>query len=153
MPSKINIREAHKDDLAILVQNNQALAEETEALQLDINILRKGIEHALKREECHYFVAVIGKKVVGQAMITYEWSDWRNGIIWWIQSVYVQPDRRKQGIFRALFKYIENLSKINPLVKVLRVYVMNSNNAGQRTYQSLGMNDSGYIVFEKSDFK
>ena len=152
MSSKINIREANKGDLAILVQNNQALAEETEALLLDKDVLREGIEQALKREECHYFVAVIGEKVVGQTMITYEWSDWRNGIIWWIQSVYVLPAQRKQGIFRVLFKHIENLAKVNPQVKALRLYVMHNNNAGQDTYQSLGMNDSGYIIFEKEDF-
>ena len=152
MPSEINIREANKGDLAILVKNNQALAEETEALLLDKDVLKEGIEQALKREECHYFVAVIGKKVVGQTMITYEWSDWRNGIIWWIQSVYVLPAHRKQGIFRVLFKHIENLAKVNPQVKALRLYVMHNNNAGQDTYQSLGMNDSGYIVFEKEDF-
>ena len=152
MPSEINIREAHKGDLAILVHNNQALAEETEALQLDTDVLREGIEQALKREECHYFVAVIGEEVFGQTMITYEWSDWRNGIIWWIQSVYVHPSHRKQGIFRALFKHIENLAKVNPQVKALRLYVMHNNNAGKETYQRLGMNDSGYIVFEKEDF-
>ena len=152
MPSEINIREANKGDLAILVQNNQALAEETEALLLDKDVLREGIEQALKREECHYFVAVFGEKVVGQTMITYEWSDWRNGIIWWIQSVYVLPAHRKQGIFRVLFKHIENLAKVNPQVKALRLYVMHNNNAGQDTYQSLGMNDSGYIVFEKEGF-
>ena len=152
MPSEINIREANKGNLAILVQNNQALAEETEALQIDADVLREGIEQALKREECDYFVAEIAGKVVGQTMITYEWSDWRNGIIWWIQSVYVLPAHRKQGIFRVLFKYIENLAKVNPQVKALRLYVMHNNNAGQDTYQSLGMNDSGYIVFEKEGF-
>ena len=152
MFSKINIREANKGDLAILVKNNQALAEETEALLLDKDVLREGIEQALKREECHYFVAVIGEKVIGQTMITYEWSDWRNGIIWWIQSVYVLSTHRKQGIFSVLFKHIENLAKVNPQVKALRLYVMHNNNAAQDTYQSLGMNDSGYIVFEKENF-
>ena len=151
MSLEINIREAHKGDLAILMQNNQTLAEETEALQLDTDVLKEGIEQALKREECHYFVAVIGEKVVGQTMITYEWSDWRNGIIWWIQSVYVHPDYRKQGVFRTLFGHIENLAKTHPQVKALRLYVMHNNNAGQGTYQSLGMKDSGYIVFEKED--
>ena len=152
MPSEINIREANKGDLAILVQNNQALAEETEALLLDKDVLREGIEQALKREECHYFVAVIGEKVVGQTMITYEWSDWRNGIIWWIQSVYVLPLTVNKVYSVVLFKHIENLAKVNPQVKALRLYVMHNNNAGQDTYQSLGMNDSGYIVFEKENF-
>ncbi len=152
MASKISIREAQQGDLLVLIENNKALAEETEALLLDKDVLREGIKQALKRKECHYFVAVIGEKVVGQTMITYEWSDWRNGIIWWIQSVYVLPVHRKQGIFRGLFKHIENLAKVNPQVKALRLYVMHNNNAGQDTYQSLGMNDSGYVVFEKEGF-
>jgi ribosomal protein S18 acetylase RimI-like enzyme len=152
MEQKINIREAHKDDLAILVRNNQVLAQETEALELNADVLREGIVQALKREECHYFVAVIAEKVVGQTMITYEWSDWRNGIIWWIQSVYVHPDHRKQGVFRTLFGHIENLARSHPQVKALRLYVMHNNATGQRTYQSLGMNDSGYIIFEKENF-
>ncbi len=152
MIPEITIRAARKDDLAILVQNNRALAQETEALELNKDVLREGIEQALNREECHYFVAVIAGKVVGQTMITCEWSDWRNGIIWWMQSVYVHPDCRKQGVFRTLFKHIENLARSHPQIKALRLYVMHNNNTGQRTYQSLGMNDSGYIVFEKEHF-
>lgn len=148
----ISIREAHENDLANLVQNNQALAEETEALQLDGDVLSEGVKQALKRQECHYFVAVIAGKVVGQTMITYEWSDWRNGIIWWMQSVYVLPGYRKQGVFRSLFNHIENLARTHPQVKALRLYVMHNNDTGQRTYQSLGMSDSGYIVFEKENF-
>jgi ribosomal protein S18 acetylase RimI-like enzyme len=151
MKTKIRIREASKDDLAILVQNNQALALETEDLQLKEDVLREGIEQALKRQECHYFVAEIDEKVVGQTMITYEWSDWRNGIIWWIQSVYVLPGHRKQGVFRNLFEHIENLARVHQKVKALRLYVMHNNDTGQRTYKNLGMNDSGYIVFEKEE--
>jgi len=149
---KISVREAHRDDLEILVENNQALAKETEALRLDAVVLKQGIEQALKREECHYFVAETSGKVVGQTMITYEWSDWRNGVIWWMQSVYVTPEYRKQGVFRSLFTHIENLARTHPQVRALRLYVMHNNDAGQRTYQHLGMNDSGYIVFEKENF-
>ena len=145
----INIREANSNDLLILVNNNQALAQETEALELNKNILREGIKQALKRRECHYFVATMDGNVVGQSMITYEWSDWRNGVIWWIQSVYVLPRYRKQGVFRSLFLHIESLARSNPQVKAIRLYVMNNNNTGQRTYKNLGMDDSGYIVFEK----
>ena len=148
----INIRKAHKNDLAILVNNNQALAQETEALELNKDVLQDGIKQALKRKECHYFVAVMAGKVVGQTMITYEWSDWRNGIIWWVQSVYVHPNYRKQGVFRSLFFHIENLARSHPKVKAIRLYVMCSNNIGKLTYQRLGMNDSGYIVFEKENF-
>jgi ribosomal protein S18 acetylase RimI-like enzyme len=146
---KIDIRKASHSDLPTLIQNNLGLAKETENLNLDASILSEGIKQALERKECHYFVAVVNEKVVGQLMITYEWSDWRNGIIWWIQSVFVIPDYRKQGVFRALFKHIKNFASDHPQVKVLRLYVMNDNIDGQKTYERLGMNDSGYIVFEK----
>ena len=152
MHPDICIREAHTDDLSILVENNLALAKETESLNLNKEVLRDGIKQALTREECYYFVAVVSGKVVGQTMITYEWSDWRNGVIWWIQSVYVFPEYRKQGVFRTLFKHIENLVRADPQVKALRLYVMQNNNTGQRIYHNLGMNDSGYIVFEKENF-
>ena len=152
MDPEINIREASTEDIAMLVQNNLALAKETETLHLNRDVLTKGVEQALTRKECHYFVAVIEGKIVGQTMITYEWSDWRNGVIWWIQSVYVLLEYRKQGVFRALFNHIENLARTHPQVKALRLYVLRNNNTGQRTYQSLGMNDSGYIVFEKENF-
>ena len=145
----IIIREAHKEDLDLLVQNNLALAKETESLDLNKDVLTKGVAQALIRSECHYFVALIAEKVVGQTMITYEWSDWRNGIIWWIQSVYVLPEHRKKGVFRTLFRHIENLAQTHPKVKALRLYVINNNEVGQKTYKSLGMSDSGYIVFEK----
>jgi ribosomal protein S18 acetylase RimI-like enzyme len=147
----INIRTANSNDLEILVNNNQALAQETESLELNKDVLRDGIKQALKHKECHYFVAITAGKVVGQSMITYEWSDWRNGIIWWIQSVYVLPNYRKQGVFRSLFFYIETLARNNSQVKAVRLYVMKNNNTGQLAYKSLGMNDSGYIVFEKEN--
>ena len=148
----INIRKANSSDITILVHNNQALARETEALELNENILRDGIKQALKRNECHYFVAIIDGKVVGQTMITYEWSDWRNGIIWWVQSVYVHRNYRRRGVFRNLFLHIESLARNHPQVKAIRLYVMNNNNTGQNTYKSLGMNNSGYIIFEKESF-
>jgi ribosomal protein S18 acetylase RimI-like enzyme len=148
----IKIRKANSNDLETLVNNNQALAHETEALKLNKNVLRDGIKQALKHKECHYFVAMMTEKIVGQSMITYEWSDWRNGVIWWIQSVYVLPLYRKQGVFRSLFLHIESLAQINPQVKAIRLYVMNNNNIGQFTYKNLGMNDSGYIIFEKENF-
>ena len=148
----INIRKANSSDITILVHNNQALARETEALELNENILRDGIKQALKRNECHYFVAIIDGKVVGQTMITYEWSDWRNCIIWWVQSVYVHRNYRRRGVFRNLFLHIESLARNHPQVKAIRLYVMNNNKTGQHTYKSLGMNNSGYIIFEKESF-
>ena len=84
-------------------------------------------------------------------MITYEWSDWRNGVMWWIQSVYVRPEYRNKGVFRALFTYIEQLARNRADVKALRLYVMQNNQSGKKTYKAVGMRDSQYIVYEKKD--
>ena len=151
MPIDIKIREAGNSDIPILAEFNQALAKETEDMQLNPETLASGISNALDRDECHYFIAELNGEVVGQTMITYEWSDWRNGIMWWIQSVYVRPDCRNKGVFRALFYYAEQLAKKHPDVKALRLYVMQNNLSGKNTYAALGMNDSGYVVYEKED--
>ena len=149
MPINIKIREAVKPDIPVIAEFNQALAKETENIQLNAEILASGISNALDRDECHYFIAELNGQAVGQTMITYEWSDWRNGIMWWFQSVYVQPEHRGKGIFRALFNHVEQLAKKHPDVKALRLYVMQNNLSGKDTYAALGMTDSGYIVYEK----
>jgi GNAT superfamily N-acetyltransferase len=149
MPINIKIREAIKSDIPVIAEFNQALAKETENIQLNAEILASGISNALDRDECHYFIAELNGQVIGQTMITYEWSDWRNGIMWWFQSVYVQPEHRGKGIFRALFNHVEQLAKKHPDVKALRLYVMQNNLSGKDTYAALGMTDSGYIVYEK----
>ena len=149
MTPKIKIREASINDIPILVKNNQALAHETENIQLQRETILDGVSNSLKREDCHYFVAELNGEVAGQTMITCEWSDWRNGLMWWIQSVYVRTEYRKKGIFRSLFKHIEHLARNRPDVKALRLYVMKNNSSGKNTYKTLGMQDSGYIVYEK----
>ena len=146
----IIIREACESDLSILIEYNRALAKETENLSLNTNVLRLGIQNALKLENCHYFVAELDGNVVGQTMITSEWSDWRNAEMWWLQSVYVHPDYRKRGVFHSIFKYIEIISKKNHSVKSLRLYVMQNNVVGLKTYRNIGMDDSGYLVYEKT---
>ncbi|MZH04183.1 MAG: GNAT family N-acetyltransferase [Nitrospinae bacterium] len=151
MSIKLIIREASASDITVLAQNNQALALETENLQLNSETILAGVSNALEREDCHYFVAELNGEVAGQTMITYEWSDWRNGVMWWIQSVYVRPEHRKKGVFRSLFNHIESLARNDPEVKALRLYVMENNPSGKNTYKNLGMEDSGYIVYEKEN--
>jgi len=146
---KILVREAATPDIPVLAQNNQALARETENIQLNSETILSGVSNALDREDCHYFVAEINGEVTGQTMVTYEWSDWRDGVMWWIQSVYVQPEYRNKGVFRALFNHIEQLARNRADVKALRLYVMQDNQSGKNTYTALGMQDSGYIVYEK----
>ena len=145
----LNIRKAIKSDVSTLAKNNQALAKETENINLKLDTIMSGVSNALDREDCHYFIAESNEIVVGQTLITYEWSDWRNGLIWWMQSVYVLTNYRRQGVFRTLFNHIEKLARKNPKVKALRLYVIQNNHSGIKTYENLGMNDSGYIVFEK----
>ena len=151
MSIKLIIREASASDITVLAQNNQALALETENLQLNSETILAGVSNALEREDCHYFVAELNGEVAGQTMITYEWSDWRNGVMWWIQSVYVRPEHRKKGVFRSLFNHIESLARNDPEVKALRLYVMENNPSGKNAYKNLGMEDSGYIVYEKEN--
>ena len=150
MPLNIIIREACESDLSSLVEYNLALAKETENLDLNKNTLRLGIQNSFALQGCHYFVAEAEGNVVGQTMITSEWSDWRNGVIWWMQSVYVNPDYRKKGVFRHILKYIENLTEEIPEIKALRLYVIDDNQIARKTYQNLGMNNSGYLVYEKN---
>ena len=93
-------------------------------------------------------MAEIDGRVVGQLMITYEWSDWRNGVFWWIQSVYVLPEARRLGVFSELYAHLERLAKATPGVCGLRLYVEHANERAQATYRRCGMVDAGYRVME-----
>ena len=146
---EIFVRAADQSDVPTLIEYNLSLAYESESILLDKNILRLGIEKALELNDCRYIVAELDNKIVGQTMITSEWSDWRNGEIWWMQSVYVNPDYRKRGVFQNILKYIENLAEEIPEIKALRLYVIDDNHIARRAYQNLGMKNSGYLVYEK----
>ena len=150
MVTDIFVREAEQSDVSTLIECNLSLADETESISLDKNILRLGIEKALELNDCRYLVAELDNKIVGQTMLTSEWSDWRNGVIWWMQSVYVNPDYRKRGVFQSILKYIENLAEKTLEVKALRLYVMDDNQIARRAYQNLGIKNSSYLVYEKS---
>ena len=95
-----------------------------------------------------YWVAEADGMIVGQIMVTYEWSDWRNGMIWWIQSVYVHGDYRRSGVFSALYRHVETLAKQDPRVCGIRLYVERGNRRAQRTYASLGMVMTDYQVMQ-----
>ena len=150
MAQDILVREANLSDVPILVGYNQALASETENITLNEDTLRLGVETVMIRKDCHYFVAELNGEIVGQSMITSEWSDWRNGVMWWIQSVYVNPNHRKNGVFTSILNYVETLVEKNREVKALRLYVTQSNKVGISTYENLGMKNTNYLVYEKS---
>ncbi len=145
----LTIRNATPADAAIIADYNARLALETESKTLDRNVLLKGVEELL-RNEVHgrYFLAEAEETVVGQTMITYEWSDWRNRQFWWIQSVYVHPDWRGKKVFTALYEHIMKLARSTPRVCGLRLYAEESNERAHTTYAKLGMNATGYRLFE-----
>ena len=144
------VRPATREDAPTLAAFNQHMARETENRELDDTLILDGVTGGLARpDRCRYFVAEVGGKIAGQAMITFEWSDWRNGELWWLQSVYVLPQFRRQGIFTALYRHIEQLGRQNPDVRGLRLYVEEENRSGQEVYSRLGMVHAGYHVYEQ----
>jgi len=145
----IVIREADPDDAARIVLFNQAMARETEGRELDRRVLGKGVEALLKDpSRGRYFVAVKGDEVVGQVMITTEWSDWRNGLVWWLQSVYVSKRHRREGVYRGLHDHVREAA-LSEKVLGIRLYVERDNLAAQETYQALGMLASQYLMYEE----
>jgi ribosomal protein S18 acetylase RimI-like enzyme len=146
---KLTVRDARPEDAAVLVAYNSAMAEETEGKALDPDIIGSGVANLLAdRRRGRYWVAESGGDVIGQIMVTYEWSDWRNGNLWWIQSVYVHPDWRRQGVFSALYRHVESLAAAAPDAIGLRLYVEENNTRAQRTYAALGMVKPRYLVME-----
>ena len=142
------VRPARIEDADTLIDFNARMALETEGITLDRRILSPGVRAAIADPtKARYFVGEIEGRVVGMLMLTLEWSDWRNGEIWWIQSVYVHPDCRRAGVFRALYRHVEQLARDQGAVG-LRLYVEKHNTAAQATYTSLGMNRSEYLVME-----
>jgi len=126
------------------------LAWETEQLRLDPAIIRPGVA-AILRDPAKgaYYVAESGGAVVGQVMITYEWSDWRNGNFWWLQSVYVQEACRARGIFKALFAHVVAQAALQKDVIGLRLYMEADNHRARQVYQRLGLVQTHYQVFER----
>ncbi len=145
----MKIRDATPADLAFIVQSNEALATETEGVVLDRSLLEPGVRALLSDpSRGRYFIAEADGRPAGQLMITFEWSDWRNGVFWWIQSVYVQPEQRGSGVFAALFGHLRRLAGRDPGVCGIRLYVDRANARAQAVYARLGMHRSNYGVME-----
>lgn len=143
------IEEARIGDLNTLVEFQLKMAMETEELKLDREILIKGVKAVYEDPaKARYFVARIEERVVGMLMITLEWSDWRNGWVWWIQSVYVEQEFRKDGIFRSLYTYIRNVVENSDSIRGLRLYVDKRNIKAQKVYNALGMTGEHYTTYE-----
>jgi ribosomal protein S18 acetylase RimI-like enzyme len=145
----MRIRGATQDDVEFIAAANTALAAETEGFELDSTVLRRGILAVLADSSLgRYYLADIDGRVVGQLMITFEWSDWRNGMFLWIQSVYVVPQYRGAGVFRTLFRHLEGLAQNDPGICGIRLYVDRNNARAQDVYRRLGMHRTNYGVME-----
>ena len=146
----MHVRSATLEDLPTIVEFNRRLAWETEAITLSDEVLTLGVRAALlDPQKARYFVAEIDRQVVGQLMHTREWSDWRNGDIWWLQSVYVHEDFRRTGVFRALVEHLRTEALASPEVVGLRLYVEEHNDRAAATYDRLGLPAAGYVVREQ----
>lgn len=147
----VTIRPALLADAGRLAHWAKAMALETERKQLADEDIFPGVRRAIEQQGlARYFIAELSGQPAGCLMLTYEWSDWRNGLWWWIQSVYVDPECRRQGVYRALYAHVLALAENNADVQGIRLYVEKDNHAAQQTYLALGMHDSHYRVFEQS---
>ena len=146
----IQVRRANLADLETIVAFNRAMAAETEDRDLDLQTVRAGVRQGLEDPiRSQYYVAEIESAIVGQTMVTLEWSDWRNGFFWWIQSVYVEPGFRGQGVFKGLHEHIRTAARQQGNVCGLRLYVHNENERAIEIYHKLGMAVTDYYLCEE----
>jgi ribosomal protein S18 acetylase RimI-like enzyme len=147
---KINIRVAKLGDVTSLVKFNQLMAWETEQKMINEDILSKGVSALIVDDnKGFYLVAEKNDEVVGSLMVTTEWSDWRNAVFWWVQSVYITPDFRRQGIYAQLYAQVKALAEQQQNVCGFRLYVEKENLIAQKTYESLGMHPTHYLMYEE----
>lgn len=140
------IRNATAADVAVIANGNCMLAWESEKKKLDPAIVAAGVAAAVGDPDGKgpYYLACDGDNVVGQCQVTREWSDWRNKWIWWLQGVYVQPERRKTGVFRSLYRHIQEQARICGNVLAIRLYVERDNGSAQAVYRQLGLATEHY---------
>ena len=146
---KITIREATREDTENIVRFQEGMALETEGKVLDQVLLRDGITAIFdSSQKGFYIVAEVGSVVVGSLLITYEWSDWRNATFWWIQSVFIDANWRRKGVYRSMYDYVVNVAKSRKDICGIRLYVERTNTIAQETYKDLGMTHSHYDLYE-----
>jgi GNAT superfamily N-acetyltransferase len=146
---EVRYRDATRTDVSDIVDFQVAMARETEEVDLDREVCRAGVE-AVFDEPAHgrYFIAESEGRAVASLLITYEWSDWRNGKVWWIQSVYVRPEARRNRIYAGLYEHVQALVQKDESVRGIRLYVDRRNTPAQEVYRRCGMNGEHYLVYE-----
>jgi ribosomal protein S18 acetylase RimI-like enzyme len=176
--SELTLRLADERDVAALVEFNQAMARETEGRELVPEVITAGVRNLLRQPQYGFYVVAeragagegasagtsanavaeadrgaetgAGAEVAGALMVTYEWSDWRNGLVWWIQSVYVKAEWRRRGVYRRLYEFVKSRAAAQGNVRGFRLYVEKQNHVAQQTYRRLGMEETYYKMFEET---
>jgi len=144
------VRPATENDIETIARFNRQMAEETEEKALDPQTVRKGVQAVFENSDCgFYLVAERDGEITGTLLITSEWSDWRNGQFWWVQSVYVRPEARRSGAYRALHRAVRRRARDAEDVCGLRLYVERGNEAARETYEALGMTETSYRMYEE----
>jgi len=150
MSEAVRIRPATTGDAKALVAFAAAMALETERKVLLRDVISAGVHHLLAHPGMGFYVmAECESEVAGSLMVTTEWSDWRNGNFWWVQSVYVRPEFRRRGVYRQLYQYLQKRAAEDPMVCGFRLYVERDNTRAQATYRAAGMEQTHYILFEE----
>ncbi|MGD2174907.1 MAG: GNAT family N-acetyltransferase [Candidatus Brocadiaceae bacterium] len=145
----IRVRAARPEDVETIVGFQLRMARETEAIELEPETVTAGVRAVFADPgKGFYRVAEVNGEVAGSLLVTSEWSDWRDASVWWIQSLYVRPDHRRQGVFRALFEHVSGLVRDREDVVGIRLYVAADNVAAQRAYEVLGMYGDRYRLYE-----
>lgn len=146
----MDIRTARRADIPRLVEFNQAMALETEGKRLDTDVLTAGVSAVFDDSaKGFYVVAEESGEIAGGLLVTYEWSDWRNGWFWWIQSVYIVREFRGQKIYRKMYEFVKQKAEEAGGVCGFRLYVEKENEHAQRVYEKLGMAETYYLMYEE----
>ena len=145
----MKVSKAQQSDIKEIIQFNINMAMETENKKLNKETVTKGVQEVFNTPSLGYYIIVKDSSgILGCLMITYEWSDWRNGLFWWIQSVYVKKTYRRQGVFRKMYKFINERAIADKKCTGIRLYVENNNSIAQKVYNNLGMTETYYKLFE-----
>lgn len=146
----ILIRRGEMRDADVIAAFNIAMARETEGKELLPDVIAAGVRGLLDNPALgFYLVAVSRERIIASLLITTEWSDWRNGVFWWVQSVYVQPEWRRKGIYSHLYQFVKSAAAADTGICGFRLYVEKDNRTAQTTYQSLGMRETQYQMYEE----
>ena len=147
----LTVRKAIAADADAISRFNQAMALETEGKSLIAKRVDAGVRRLIGEPALGFYVVAADPRdgIVGCLLVTQEWSDWRNGLFWWIQSVFIEAGWRRQGVYRRLYQQVRDLAAVDPQVCGFRLYVEKDNAVAQQTYEALGMAPTGYLIYEQ----